>query len=178
MNNNHQFSKQPLQNLSTKHPAFFHPGSLSFAKLYDTPMSHFINGLMYEYSPAFSTIPTKYQASFEEYEKAAKAGDSLACLRLADLYGWANNPFGKEINKEKSWMYMTLACFYSFCTPFGTEIEIRPIFEKFAENVGDEAPQYKKSLANLMASTDPAAVAHKELINELFCYFFDATISV
>jgi len=69
-------------------------------------------------------------------------------LRIAEIYSIDNNQFDVDPSEEIASIYMSLAMFYSLCSPFGHEIEIRPLFTKFIVAIGDEF-SLKKSLEYL-----------------------------
>jgi len=167
------FTGQPLTNWPQKYAIFFTPGALAFAKQYDTGLSFLISGLALEYTENPSSQQDElYQNALDLYMNGALAGDCLCCLKISEIFSWKNNPFKMKVDANNAWTYMIMAMFYSLCTPFGYEIELRPLFMDFIAAMQDDF-SLKKSLELLKNSNDPVVKRHKPVISQTLIYFFD-----
>jgi hypothetical protein len=168
---NNLFTGDPLLNFAEVHPSF--TLAYSFAKMTDSPFSKFIQG-----SCIIDGLPVADSANNELLSKAALEGDPLACLKMSEFFSTSTDKLGFKANKEKSWVYLTMAAFYSFMSPFGLEMEIRPIFTKFIEKMGDDPKKLTKTLELIKHTEEPVAQKYKELVYELLPLFFDDSITV
>eukprot|EP00330_Aristerostoma_sp_ATCC50986_P001514 CAMPEP_0114590424 /NCGR_PEP_ID=MMETSP0125-20121206/12693_1 /TAXON_ID=485358 ORGANISM="Aristerostoma sp., Strain ATCC 50986" /NCGR_SAMPLE_ID=MMETSP0125 /ASSEMBLY_ACC=CAM_ASM_000245 /LENGTH=103 /DNA_ID=CAMNT_0001787939 /DNA_START=347 /DNA_END=658 /DNA_ORIENTATION=+ len=80
-------------------------------------------------------------------------------------------------NDEKTgWTYMAMAMFYSLCTPFGYEMDIRQQFVDYVYAMNDDLT-LKETIKLLKSSEDPVLKRHKQVIVETMYYFFDQNLT-